>query len=186
MKNPLKSNSKKVIIKIKVDDENFYITSINRNSNSGIAKIIKLTGDPQKAKQLVRQTTINSYIKSINKCYTLKVENLSAKIALFKFNNEFLDIVPEKTKDIINERLEYLKNFILWEDDNFDIKQAFKEKDWKKLRKLKTKLLLLFEKEQEYHKIKNFSLDTYSTFTISVVDARHEVRAEKLRRIASY
>jgi len=187
MKSPLKSDSRKRIIRIEIDDQNFYLTNIekhnNLGSNNGGAKSVRLSGDPQKARKFVRQNTIDEHIKSIYKFYDLKIKNLNPKLELLKLNSEFLNAVPEKIRDKIKNRLEYYRNVVIWEDENFDIKQAFIDKDWSKLRKLRTKLTLLFEKEQEYNKMKNFNLNAYSTFTISVVDAKHEVRAEKLRTI---
>lgn len=180
-KSPLKSNTKKVIIRIEIDEQNFYLASIEYNSN--VAKVVRLTGDPEKAKKLVRQSTIDQHISAIDKFYSSKIKNLNPKLELLRLNNEYLEAIPEKVKITIQKRLEYYKNLVLWEDDNFDIKKAFAEKDWTKLRKLRTKLTLLFEKEQEYHKMKNFNLNAYSLFKMSVVDAKNEVRAEKLRRI---
>ena len=180
-KNPLKSDSRKKIIKVEIDGENFYVTSIDRTFNT--ASIVRISGDPQRAKKLVKELTIEQHIKSIDNFYENKIKNLNVKMDLFKLNKEYLSIIPDKAKKIIQQRIEYYENLILWEDDNFDVKDAFAKKDWKELRKLKTKLILLFEKEQEYNKIKNFNLILYSTFSISVVDAKYEVRAEKLRRI---
>jgi len=137
-KSPLKSDNRKKIIRITVDGENFYITSIDRNNISysySEAKIVRLSGDPQKAKKLVRQNTIDNYTKSIQKFFNSKIKNCDSKIELFKFNNEFLEILPKNSFNKIKERIEYYKNLIFWDDDNFNIKEAFINKDWKMLRK---------------------------------------------------
>jgi len=186
MKSTLKSDSRKVIIRIQFEGENFYVSSIDKDRWDNIANVVRLTGNPGKAKKLVRQSTIDTHIKSINEYYISNILNLHTELELFRLDNEYLQIISQKAKDIISERLEYYKNLVIWEDDNFDIKKAFKEKDWSTLRKLKTKLALLFENEQEYNKLKNINLDTYSTFTISVVDAKQEVRAQKLRIIQKH
>lgn len=190
MKSILKSESKKRIIKIEIDNENFYITAIDKSGyysgEHNAAKVVKLTGDPQRANKVVRQSTIDAHIKSIEKFYSSRINNFNPKMSLFKLNNEYLDVLPENVKNTIKDRLNYYKTYVLWEDDNFNIKKAFIEKDWTNLRKLKTKLTLLFEKEQEYNKLKSINLNVYSTFTISVVDAKHEIRAEKLRRIEKH
>jgi len=94
-KSPLKSDNRKKIIRIEVDNENFYITSTDKNYYDGTLKTVRLSGDPQKGKKLVRKTTIDSHIKLISNFYISNFYNTKIKnLQLFKLNNEIMNIIP--------------------------------------------------------------------------------------------
>jgi len=184
-KSPLNNKNKKIIFKLETEEVDYYILSFNLdNGYYGDQRLvsINLTGDPNKAKRLVRMSTIEKYLIYIEKYFRKKVKTLYFK-KFFYLNNEVIQLLPINTVNIIKELKDKIEDNNNIKVDNFDIKKAFKEKDFKKLRELKNKILLLFELEKNNIKVKNFNLEEFSAFNIKLVEVNNEIRAQKLRTI---